>query len=76
LSSAIFFHKEISIFFEHYMKIGEDSVFGRISQYFGAVETNEHGALHLYGLLWLQRNMHLGSIFKEVQGEDQVTFCD
>ena len=33
------------MFFEHYVKTGEDSIFGRISQYFGAVETNERGAL-------------------------------
>ncbi|KAJ4176325.1 hypothetical protein NW759_017543, partial [Fusarium solani] len=50
VSSAIFFHREISLFFEHYVKAGEESVFGRISQYFGAVETNERGALHVHGL--------------------------
>ncbi|KAL6353693.1 hypothetical protein LRP88_13006 [Fusarium phalaenopsidis] len=48
VSSAIFFHREISLFFEHYVKVGEESVFGRISQYFGAVETNERGALHVF----------------------------
>lgn len=51
MSSALFFHREISLFLEHYVKVGEDSVFGRISQYFGAVETNERGALHVHGLL-------------------------
>ncbi|KAG7403652.1 ATP-dependent DNA helicase PIF1 [Fusarium oxysporum f. sp. rapae] len=53
VSSAIFFHREISLFFEHYVKVGEESVFGRISQYFGAVETNERGALHVHGHLAL-----------------------
>jgi len=57
ISSAIFFHREISMFFEHYVQTGKDSVFGRISQYFGAVETNERGALHVHGLLWLQGNI-------------------
>lgn len=33
------------MFFKHYVRIGEDSVFGRVSQYYGAVETNERGAL-------------------------------
>jgi len=51
LSSALFFHREISMFFKYYMKVGELSVFGRINQYFGAVETNERGALHLHSLL-------------------------
>jgi hypothetical protein len=74
LSSAIFFHREVSMFFEHYVKTGEDSVFGRISRYFGAVETNERGSLHVHGLLWLQGNMHLSSILGDVGGEDQVVY--
>ncbi|KAL8303418.1 hypothetical protein RB600_007051 [Gaeumannomyces tritici] len=73
-SSAIFFHREISMFFKHYVKTGEDSVFGRINQYFGAVETNERGSLHLHGLLWLQGNMHLSSILGDVRGEQQAAY--
>ncbi|KAF1807904.1 hypothetical protein P152DRAFT_469266 [Eremomyces bilateralis CBS 781.70] len=65
LSSAIFFYREISLFFKHYVKIGEDSVFERINEYFGAVETNERGSLHVYGLFWLQGNMQLNSVFTE-----------
>jgi hypothetical protein len=67
LSSAIFFHREISLFFEHYVKVGEDSVFGRISEYFAAVETNERGAPHIHGLLWLRGNLYLDSILKDVR---------
>jgi hypothetical protein len=63
----LFFHREISMFFRHYVKVGEDSVFGRISQYFGAVETNERGALHLHGLLWLRGNMCLSAFWKDVE---------
>ncbi|KAF5696631.1 ATP-dependent DNA helicase PIF1 [Fusarium mundagurra] len=74
LSSAIFFHREVSMFFEHYVKTGKESVFGRISRYFGVVETNERGALHVHGLLWLQGNMHLNSILGDVEGEDQAAY--
>lgn len=74
VSSALFFHREISMFFEHYVKTGGESVFGQISQYFGAVETNERGALHLHGLLWLQGNMHLSSILRDVRNEEQATY--
>ena len=74
VGSAIFFHREISMFFEHYAQTGQDSVFGRISQYFGAVETNERGALHVHGLLWLQGNMNLGSILKDVGKEGQEAY--
>ena len=74
LSSAIFFHREISMFFKHYVKTGEESVFGRINQYFGAVETNERGALHLHGLLWLEGNIHLSSLLGDIEGDDQEAY--
>ena len=70
ISSAIFFHREISMFFEHYVRIGEESVFGRINQYFTAVETNERGTLHLHGLLWLHGNITLASALREVVRDD------
>ncbi|KAM9876020.1 hypothetical protein VDGL01_09923 [Verticillium dahliae] len=76
LSSVIFFHREISMFFEHYVRVGKDSVFGRVGQYYGAVETNERGALHLHGLLWLQGNMQLSSLPRDVQGEGQTAYRD
>jgi hypothetical protein len=71
ISSAIFFHREVEMFFEHYVKVGEESVFGRIGQYFAAVETNERGALHVHGLLWLEGNLELGNfIGAHGNGED------
>lgn len=73
-SSALFFHREISMFFRYYVKVGEDSIFGRINQYFGAVETNERGALHLHGLLWLHGNMELSSVLSDVAGEGQGSY--
>jgi hypothetical protein len=76
LSSALFFHREISMFFKYYVKVGEMSVFGRINQYFGAVETNERGALHLHGLLWLHGNMRLSSLWKDVTDEDGGEYRD
>jgi hypothetical protein len=76
LSSVIFFHREIAMFFRYYVRIGEDSVFGRISQYYGAVETNERGALHLHGLLWLQGNIGLSCLRMDVQREDQAAYRD
>ncbi|RKK73233.1 hypothetical protein BFJ71_g17436, partial [Fusarium oxysporum] len=76
MSSAIFFHREMTLFFEHYVKVGGESVFGRISHYYGAVETNERGALHIHGLLWLHGNSHLSSMVPDTEGEDQATYRD
>ncbi|KAL9561046.1 hypothetical protein ACKAV7_014787 [Fusarium commune] len=79
VSSAIFFHREISLFFKHYVKVGEESVFGRISQYFRAVETNERGALHVHGLFEEGASYrssiieYVDSIFSE--DLDQEAFC-
>ncbi|KAG7413173.1 ATP-dependent DNA helicase PIF1 [Fusarium oxysporum f. sp. raphani] len=74
LSSAIFFHREVTMFFNHYVNTGKETVFGRISRYFGAVETNERGSLHMHGLLWLRGNMHLTSILRDVEGEDKAAY--
>jgi hypothetical protein len=65
LSSALFFHREISMFFKYYVRVGDESVFGRIEEYFGAVETNERGSLHVHGLLWLQGNIGLASAMND-----------
>ena len=62
------------MFFEHYVQTGKESVFGRINHYFGAVETNERGALHVHGLLWLQGNMNLSSLLKDVVKDDQAAY--
>ncbi|OAQ60809.1 ATP-dependent DNA helicase PIF1 [Purpureocillium lilacinum] len=74
MSSAIFFHREMTLFFEKYVKVGEESVFGRISHYFGAVETNERGALHIHGLLWLHGNAQLASVLADVNGEGAAAY--
>ncbi|KAL6411732.1 hypothetical protein AUP68_04106 [Ilyonectria robusta] len=76
MSSAIFFYREMMLFFEYYVKVGEESVFGRIIDYFGAVKTNERGALYVYGLLWLYGNAHLSSMIADIDGEDQATYRD
>jgi hypothetical protein len=73
LSSALFFHREVSMFFKHYVRVGEESVFGRIEEYFGAVETNERGSLHVHGLLWLQGNMGLASAMND-SGEEAALY--
>ncbi len=74
ISSVIFFHREISILFKYYVQTGQDSVFRCISHYFSAVETNKRSTLHVHGLLWLQGNMNLGSILKDVVKEGQEAY--
>ncbi len=74
VSSAIFFYRKIFIFFEYYMKIREDSIFGYISQYFGTIKTNEYKAFYLYRFLWLYRNIHLNFILKDIRDKDQTVY--
>jgi len=79
VSSAIFFHREVSLFFEKYVRTGQESIFGKISHYYATVETNERGSLHLHGLLWLAGNMQLPFLIdnladpKEEEYRAQVT---
>lgn len=74
LSSALFFHREISMFFQYYARIGQESIFGRVNQYFGAVETNERGALYLHGLMWLHGNVDPRFVFNGAGEEDQTLY--
>jgi hypothetical protein len=53
-------------------EVGEESVFGRIHEYFGAVETNGRGSLHVHGLLWLQGNMGLASAMNDSKEEAAI----
>ncbi|KAM4064303.1 PIF1-like helicase [Hirsutella rhossiliensis] len=66
VSSAIFFHREISLFFDKYVNTGQESIFGKISHYYATVETNERGSLHLHGLLWLDGNMRLPNLMDDM----------
>ncbi|KAM4055528.1 PIF1 protein [Hirsutella rhossiliensis] len=74
MSSAVFFHREMTLFFEHYVRTGEESVFGHVGAYYGAVETNERGALHLHGLLWLKGNRGLGEALAGADTGEQAAY--
>jgi hypothetical protein len=76
VSSAKFFHREIELFFEHYVKVNKKSVFGKVSAYFACVETNERGALHLHGLLWLDANVHLPTLLDDATREGNEGYAD
>jgi len=49
-------------------------VFGRVNQYFGAVETNSRGALHLHGLLWLHGNTELDQVLVDANKPDAAAY--
>ncbi|KAK2005446.1 hypothetical protein LZ32DRAFT_673453, partial [Colletotrichum eremochloae] len=74
VSSAKFFHREIELFFKHLVCVGEDSIFGKVSCYFGCIETNERGALHIHGLLWLDENIRLPYLFQDLSEPDQAGY--
>ncbi|KAM4064312.1 PIF1-like helicase [Hirsutella rhossiliensis] len=74
VSSAIFFHREISLFFDKYVNTGQESIFGKISHYYATVETNERGSLHLHGLLWLDGNMRLPNLMDDMANPAEESY--
>lgn len=76
VSSARFFHREIELFFEHLVAQGNEGVFGKVSCYFGCVETNERGALHLHGLLWLEANIELPNLFNDLSKDGDGAYAN
>jgi hypothetical protein len=71
LSSALFFFREISLFFEHYVRVGRPSIYGKVSHYYATVETNDRGALHLHGLLWLDGNLGLPDLVRDMANPEE-----
>ncbi|RTE68233.1 hypothetical protein BHE90_017390 [Fusarium euwallaceae] len=74
VSAATFFHREISLFFEKYVRVGQESVFGKISHYYATVETNDRGSLHLHGLLWLEGNIELPSLIDDMAKPEEEEY--
>jgi hypothetical protein len=71
LSSTLFFFREISLFFEHYVRVGRPSIYGKASHYYATIETNDRGALHLHGLLWLDGNLDLANLVRDMANPDE-----
>jgi hypothetical protein len=74
LSAAQFFHQEIELFFEHYIRIGNPSIFGRVKHYISLVKTNERHSLHMHGLIWLYGAFNLPLITKTLQDPQEESF--
>jgi hypothetical protein len=71
LSSTVFFFREISLFFEHYVRAGRPSIYGKVSHYYAAMETNDRGALHLHGMLWLDGNLDMANLVRDMANPDE-----
>jgi hypothetical protein len=71
LSLTLFFFREISLFLEHYVRVGRPSIYGKVSYYYAAIETNDRGALHLHGLLWLDGNLDLANLVRDMANPDE-----
>ncbi|KAL3952697.1 hypothetical protein ACCO45_012640 [Purpureocillium lilacinum] len=57
----------MALFVEKYVNVGGESVFGRISRYFGAIATNERER---------PRNARLASAFDDVDSEGNDEYRD
>ena len=51
VSSAIFSHREMSLFLPKYVRASQESISRKISYYYATVETNGRGSMHLPGFL-------------------------
>lgn len=74
LSSTLFFFREISLFFEHYVRVRAPSIFGKVSHYYATVETNDRGALHLHGMLWLEGNLPFPDLVRDMANPDEKEY--
>jgi hypothetical protein len=76
VSAVQYFQREIQMFFKHYVQPGKDSIFGRVSHYYATVETNNRGALHLHGLMWLEGNLDLPDLCMAIDDPSKPGYED
>ena len=64
IAVAQFFETICTGIFEHLLAAGskDGGLLGPVSTYFGTVETNGRGMLHLHCLIWLSGSFHLSEI--------------
>ena len=64
IAVAQFFETICTDIIEHLLAAGskDSGILGLVSTYFGTIETNGHGILHLYCLIWLCRAFYLSKI--------------
>ena len=68
---AQFFEATCSAVFDHLLQDGlaGTGLLGHVSTYFGTVETNGRGMLHLHCLVWLKGFYHLAALRKQLFSE-------
>ncbi len=70
IAIATFFNQTCTAIFDHLLAAGsiEGELFGPVSTYFGIVETNGRGMLHLHCLVWLTRMTNLSNFRQRICG--------
>ena len=68
---AQFFHHVCAGVFDALLAAGKDrtGILGEVSNYFGVVETNGRGMLHLHSLIWLSGNLEFFTLRDRLQSD-------
>lgn len=69
VSSAMFFDRTMKMVIQHYFRLGQQSVLGKLSHYIGGVETNDKGTLHWHGVLYFDANVYMRNMITNIAGE-------
>ncbi len=69
---ATFFHETCRGIFDYLLRAGssDGGLFGPVSTYFGTVETNGRGMLHLHCLVWLKGMSSFSDLRRKIVDED------
>src|SRR6266480_1619142 len=58
---------QVEGFFKHLVRLNKLECFGKVSNYFGTVETNGCGMLHLHRFLWFYANLQLPHLLEDLK---------
>lgn len=57
VACSLFFHKIVSEILQNFCNTSEKGLFGEVSAYYGMVETQARGTLHIHILIWLKNDI-------------------
>lgn len=71
VSATQFFYETCNAVFRGLMQVESDKpgILGKVSNYFGVIETNGRGMQHLHALIWLQGNLDFHNLRERVEND-------
>lgn len=66
----MFFDMIIQCFIDFLLKFDGDGILGPVQTYYGMVEAQNRGSLHLHAFIWLKNSVHPNDFAKKIEDKN------